>query len=748
MEDFFLGARGCLFAALVASVACSSSDSHSPANHHPGSSSSSEDAGPDGSGGSTSGHGSGGTSSQHTGGSKSSGGKASTNDASTPDDTDSGGGGTSSPIIHVPGTPDPNVKTALPPLPQLTNVVASAVHDDVEITFDPIDGAQDYRVYVLPDDSDVSHDDSGHVTVKNAIYRCSGDRQMPAATEDGTPQVPGGGIKTLVDGQDVVGYTRKLSEATLGYVYYSPGDGRVPVYAMGDPAANADNGCYFQRWGASRAKKYVVDPSERATLLKAAWRDDGVAFYVPSAASSSTTSVYYTTTDSDRNRLYYIDGPEAMARGSKQTAFQVLKASSDDTKPLMRVFYSNECGISHDELVAGQARFNWVRQQGDQIPVPDLHWAGITQDTTLVIEALQDGCPYQGFLAPISLQAEVSQDKISYPAWYTLSDLQKASSTGEVYVNGQHDAGVNPRPIARSFVKISPGPKPDMDWFAGFQSDDDLGALTSAPCGEPSGTCFQEWEQRSDKVQISYLTMETDRHAAHTFLGELWVAYADSAADRNGKFRLTPLQKATLNTDSYLHVTMTVDSFTTARRYPQFLISDLDAPVQQHMASGNTVVVETFMDFPNTYEVQVCDHQLWDVNNQCPAFDVYHVTDPNDSTKVLSLAPNDEVGEHIGMDRGTRFDVYASTKRIYMFLDDQPYGCAVLPTSGVPAAGPVTVTFGDVLYHSGVDKLFTYTAKDMQTETRHHYDNLGFKSGVAAPDWDDNRLPCVTTINK
>src|SRR6201999_907274 len=120
--------------------------------------------------------------------------------------------------------------------------------------------------------------------------------------------------------------------------------------------------------------------------------------------------------------------------------------------------------------------------------------------------------------------------------------------------------------------------------------------------------------------------------------------------------------------------------------------------------------------FPNTLPVEVCDHKFWDVNQQCSSFDLYHQLDPNDSTKTIGLAPNDEVGEHAGMDRGTRFDAYASTKRIYVFLDDKPYGCADLPTAGVPS-GSVTVTYGDVLYHSGVDAVFTYTKKYMQLET-------------------------------
>ncbi len=124
---------------------------------------------------------------------------------------------------------------------------------------------------------------------------------------------------------------------------------------------------------------------------------------------------------------------------------------------------------------------------------------------------------------------------------------------------------------------------------------------------------------------------------------------------------------------------------------------------------------------------------------------MYRMHDPSDPTMVTGLAPVDEVGEHVGMDRGTRFDVYASTKRVYMFLDEKAYGCADLPTAGVPT-GPVTVTFGDVLYHSDADEVFAFTKAHMQYETRRHYDNLGFKSAVSAPSWDEARLPCVSHL--
>ena len=65
------------------------------------------------------------------------------------------------------GTSDPGggmevtVKTSLPALPKLSRVAASAVDDNVNITFDPVDGARDYRVYTLPDDKGVSSDATG-----------------------------------------------------------------------------------------------------------------------------------------------------------------------------------------------------------------------------------------------------------------------------------------------------------------------------------------------------------------------------------------------------------------------------------------------------------------------------------------------------------------------------------------------------------------------------------------------------------
>jgi hypothetical protein len=633
--------------------------------------------------------------------------------------------------------PEAPANSGLPPLPRFTSMRAQVVGDSVNLLFDPVLNARDYRVYTLPNPSDVSTSPDGHVYVENAVYRCAGDRQAPLVVGDDTEQIPGGSVKTLVDGQNVGGYTRSLAEATLGYVYPEPGEGRVPVYALGEPSPDSDNLCFSQRWNATRTKQYVTSTSTRDDLLRKGYRDDGIVFYVPSSASSSTRNVLRAvepTSDDTGARYYFAEGPESAARTGATVAFPILRSETSGALPLMRVFYTNYCGKAHDELVAGKPRFDHVRSQGDHVPLTRLHWSGLTEETLLVVEALDQGCPNQGLLGPKSLPAADE-----YAAWISPEDAQAAAPHRELFINGQFD-GTSPRPIARSFVRVRPTAKPDLDWSYGFSASDDLGTLTKTDLSPMN--CGEIYRAKNASADTQFYCPHADRFAQRSLFGEWWVMYTDVAADTNGKYRLTPSTKAEITDDSYLYVTMDVDSFSTLRRYPQIMISDLDAPVQHSLPDGRTLVFQTFADWPNTYELQVCDHRWWDVNNQCPKYDFYQRRDPNDQGKTVAIAPNLEIGEQVGLDYANRWEVYVSSKRAYLFFDGKPHGCADLP-SGAGPSGPVTVTFGHVLYHSGVDNLFDFTRRTQQTVSLRKYDNLGFKSGVPAPAWDETRFPCV-----
>jgi hypothetical protein len=612
----------------------------------------------------------------------------------------------------------------------ITNVKVTVAGKSVQIEFDDVDNARDYRVYAAP----ATGAPAPGTSIPNAIYRCAGDREGQRVPTDNEPQVSSGAVTTYVN-HAVQGFNRTTADATLGYVYMTSGDGRVPVYSLGDPGPDADNLCFIHRWNASRVKTFTTSDSQRSTLLSQGWRDDGIAFYAPADGTSGTTQIQ--TAVVSGATLYFANGSaEARARSGATNAFSALTAQAAGTAPLMRVYYNNGCGRSHDELVAGNARFQKAVHQGST-PIPALTWSGLTGPTTLVIEALDQGCPFQGHLSPQAFPAwsTTGSDGINHQPYVTLSQLR---ANGEVYINGQHDPGNHPNVIAQSVVQVAPAQLADFDFHDDFSSGSSPGALTVLH--DPT-VQFQDIHYDAANYDISFYSIEQPQFGFGSMMGELWVTYADWAADTNGKFRITPKLKPTLAPDSFVHATMQVDMVTTSRRYPQLWISTLAAPIQPNLPNGASVLVQTFDEWPPRIDIEICDHRTWDVNNQCPRFPVQPVL--GDGNK---LPPRYEVGERTGVDRRAQFDVYASTSRVYVLLDGQPWACANLPASLMPA-GPVTVTYGDVLYHSGVDVTdppYTFHRAHMFTETTRHFTELGFKSGVAAPSWDEGRLPCVS----
>ena len=631
--------------------------------------------------------------------------------------------------MTVPDTPPPASRGTL------LNVVSTVHGDSVRISFDPVDGAADYRVYLEPSPADLINQPDGGIAVRNGTYRCSGDREAPGVPTDNEPQVQGGAVTTYVS-HDVLGFTRTVAQAVLGHVSPVPQPGFSPIWAMGDPASTADNQCYFQRWQESRAKKYV-GAAEHKTLSAAGWRDDGIAFYAPPDGPGLTT--IYTALSGDA-RLYFGDDSEKLARSSlgPTAAFGVSIAPGTGTQPLYRVFYSTGCGKSHDELVVGKARFDRAVHQG-LTPIPQVNWAGLTGPTTLVVEALDRGCPFQGHLSPQHIDAGVHQE------FLTLADLRGRDPLGEVFVNGQHSPENRPRAIAFSKVQVRPAALEAMDFSDDFPPD----GGTILPLTPVSTAQFQSARFDSPAYDVTFYSMDLPYIAIGPMLGGLWVTYADWAADTNGKFRLTAKQKATLSSSAFLHVMEEVDIVTTDRRYPQIWISTGNAPIQENLTTSNSLVVQTFGQWPPRVDVELCDHRTWDVNNQCPRFYIDKLS--QDPFASDPLPPHAEVGELSGVDRRVRFDVYASSARAYVLLDGQPWACVNLPppaAGGMPA-GEVTVTFADVLYHSGVDvpdPPYAFHQKYMSTETRRQIDAIGFKSGVAAPAWDESRLPCSSTF--
>jgi hypothetical protein len=702
------------------------------------------------------------------------------------------------------GQLDGSLDTALPPLPALTNVVAIEREDSVGIDFDPVDDAVDYRVYPLPSDGDVTVQSNGSIVVKNTVYRCAGLRQtfdLPNNTSNDINGADGGQV--YVNGI----YSWKASipaNPTLGYVYPSAAPGLVPVYAVGVHPTAPEVG-----WNEARPKIYTTDATLRQTLLAQAGRDDGIVFYVPASASASTETLYHSENVQNQGSTTYTESYFTSADLSSHMgdttppspAFPILTASGSNTQPLMAVLY--QASEQHTELAVGKERFRRASNQGPG-PLWHLEWAGITVPTTLVVEALASGCPYQGFLSPQHLDNPAAGvgGAIHQP-FLTLADMQAASPTGEVFINGQYDlpgaswwsitdgwtdAGApalatpdaSPIPIARSFVKVAPQPHDPSawDWYEGFTVGKDFPALaatpdpsqcgcdTSAaalPCNSGAGGCGY-WTSPVLDVGV-YLMDNPNDITVFTygqFLGQFWEAFDDWAQDVTSHVRYTAAQETTISTDAsqFLHVTWSVNTVGTDRRYPQLIVADQGMPVQDGFSNpdSNHLLIQTIEGPSMRLEVQAF-HGLvngipWAVNNQAPnhaLVDYDNWNNPGaDQGSNGSLVPAPSPFELSGMDRMIQYDAYVSSQRVYVFMNGTPAGCTQYPGGGFALSGMVTVTFGDVLYHEGApDELvcyqstpFTFMHEHQCIETKRHWDDLGFKAGVGAPVWNETNFPC------
>jgi len=644
----------------------------------------------------------------------------------------------------------------LPPLPRIDNLKVTIHGDTAIVDFEPVAGARDYRVYTLPADEDVLIGEQGEVTIRDAIYRCAGGRPRADREYDDIRR-----FGSSLAG-DVFGYTRTEAESRLGYVYLTPAADRMPVYRVADPNLR---GGYVWEYGAPPAKEYngadyVTDPAARDALLARGWRDDGIAFYVPTAGA--TRMVHRRQYSDARAVVFYADGPEADARAGHGDRsidagprFAILAEPAPGAVPLYRVFYG--WANDHDTLAAGDANREIVLHQGNTA-VAAVAWPGLTGDTTLVIEALDGGCPFPG--SYIGATAAPGSQFMAVPTLPTVTLDQARLSSGEVYINGQAEPTSRPRPIARAYVNVAPEPQSAMDWFQSF----DPGAAW-----EPMQEIIHDGNGnvvlRNAVLSAEFGSTVDDAFSHGPLLGQYVVGSTTS-------IRLVARgTAATLADDRYLHVTMMTSLPSTNRRYPQIWITETpevtpdqvphsyDVPLESRlgpfpidMRSGayDTIVVQPF-SVNHELQVQVCDNRGWGVSQQCDRANLYgfHAgTDQMPWPGEKPWTPMPVLGELAGVDRPVKLDVYASTRRIYVYVEDRPAGCAVVP-AGTLHAGPRTIVFGTSGYHIDIDESVVppssphaYWRRYHQAHVERAFDDLGFSSGVALPAWDETILPC------
>jgi hypothetical protein len=669
---------------------------------------------------------------------------------------------------------DPDDEGCLPTLPPVVNVRPNVFDQTLRVDFEPVAGAKDYRIYVNPSPEDILVGENGEVAVRNAIYRCAGQRPVQSRANDPSA-FPDASYN--FDAERGRGFGRTNADAPLGHVFLTPRADRVPVYRMAEP--NGAGGFWNSDWvvtpmAEGNSADYVAGVAERDRLVALGYRDDGIVFYAPVDGTLPVYRAKYAPSFwGDNTSYFFTAGPEHDARVTHMDTvdfgerFRIHAAPTEDSVPLHRVFYL--AGNAHDVLAAGAAKLERVLYQGN-VPVPSLTWSSLTEETTFVIEALDSGCPFpNAYIGAVAAPSD--------PGNHGTVTLDEARlSSGEVFVNGQFPSTNRPKPIARAYVTVSPGARPTMTWQQTFDPGTELEPFTVQT--ENNGV----FVMRNSTMGADFSGCSTNLSFG-SLLGQLVVGFADYGSSCN--MSIFPRgYSTTISSGSYVHMRMTTDIPSTGRRYPQMMLTTTPA---LDPASNNTlynillhsrlgplpfdingpdgirgtaddgelgeevsIIVQPFGG-NHELQIQICDRRGWGVGNQCSQANVYgHHAGNYTETWEEPWTPVPVLGERAGHDRPVRFDVYASTQRVYVYVDGDPAGCAVLPNGMMPQ-GAVTPAFRAVLYHSDIDETVTpdnsshrYLHDYSLVHTRRTLDDLGVEQGVQVPYWDESVLPCGT----
>jgi hypothetical protein len=463
-------------------------------------------------------------------------------------------------------------------------------------------------------------------------------------------------------------------------------------------------------------------------------------------------------------------------------------------------------GVSMDgtRVIGGEVHCAGYRQK-NALADPSLELlrrlevTGLSGDSIVVVEAVDQPCPFPGALGKEHKDLTCTSDEVPVEdrvpfSIYTEAEIR--AKYGSLIRNG-HGPGATlaaqadpalaaPNVLARTAIKISPvtAPPPVATFFDDFSVDDPATFVTTSDDPRSQqGKIYQN-------TRWSFYTYGADDSQFFSERGQLHTVLADwhqNIFSTNIAYPRQAVQLPALGSDKYLHVTFTVHSNATSRRYWWLFLCGAGAAGQTIGADGllkGKIVQTSFFYQPdgrnpsvdgwNCLQVFPRDGAPFDLgpSDTRPQSDVRVMVntpggDASSRDSVVNLSPpqyhNDDIqppgwfreqdatgnllapmlDDKTLLAPRTKVSLYIQRDRVVMFVDGAQKLCNDFHTNALTMA-EAALGFGQVLYHTTAERVEFSRDYWMRTGQRYYlqntpyvdertWDNMGYEENAAAP---------------
>ena len=454
---------------------------------------------------------------------------------------------------------------------------------------------------------------------------------------------------------------------------------------------------------------------------------------------------------------------------------------------------------------AGQRQYNAPLPAVPEV-LRQIEVLGLTGPTRVVVEALDRQCPFVGLVGDAAYSTRAEDPSLTPADRVAFGIVTEATArtqyAGSLIVGGQAPGPqlaaaapwTPPRVLARTSLQLRPTGT-DVPRLAFY---DDFADATDVPVRVGDGNTYSDRNSNGTVLQNSrwsfyaYNYDHLDLHLAH---GALGMTLADRYQEVFASVFMTPRRTVALDDDRYLHVTYTVGSDSSQRRYPWLFLCGPKPGVDALDAQGRlrTDIVQTAFFYQddgrnpslanfNCLQIFSRDGLPFPLGaaNARPQGDLRVMLNRPDAPKrsnVVNISPDQynsrgrpglpSRGWYQQQDAGgnltgpmlddqmllaprTRYDVYIHRSRAVVYINGSQRLCNDFPTLPL-TMGQGILGIGQVLYHTSAERSEFVSPTNTRSGQIHYlkntpyadvrtWDGVGYHEHVAAPSGFDASL--------